>query len=97
MRASGSGWAEVGAALGRQPDADFITAAPADIAALLAEVERLRGINVVIVLRAAQERAAVVAYLRGIADDYGVCIDLSLAEQADKIERGEHRRDGEKP
>ncbi len=38
------------------------------------------------------ERAAVVAYLRGLADDYGVCIDLSLAEQADIIERGEHRR-----
>ena len=49
---------------------------------LISEVERLRG-----------ERAAVVAYLRGLADDYGVCIDLSLAEQADKIERGEHRRE----
>jgi cytosine/adenosine deaminase-related metal-dependent hydrolase len=45
--------------------------------------------------RTRSERAAVVAYLRGLADDYGVCIDLSLAEQADKIERGEHRR-GEK-
>ena len=40
------------------------------------------------------ERAAVAAYLRGLADDYGVCIDLSLAEQADKIESGEHRREG---
>lgn len=50
--------------------------------ALRAEVAHLRG-----------ERAAVVAYLRGLADDYGVCIDLSLAEQADRIERGEHRRE----
>jgi len=39
------------------------------------------------------ERQAVVAYLRGLADDYGVCIDLSLAEQAEKIERGEHRNE----
>ena len=44
----------------------------------------------------AAERAAVVTYLRGLADDYGVCIDLSLAEQADKIESGEHRREEEK-
>ena len=42
------------------------------------------------------ERAAVATYLRGLADDYGVCIDLSLAEQADIIERGEHRREEEK-
>jgi hypothetical protein len=64
--------------------------APADIGALIAEVERLRG-------EVERERAAVVAYLRGLADDYGVCIDLSLAEQADIIERGEHRREeGEK-
>lgn len=41
------------------------------------------------------ERAAVATYLRGLADDYGVCIDLSLAEQADIIERGEHRREGD--
>ena len=39
-----------------------------------------------------QERMVVGDYLRGLADDYGVCIDLSLAEQADKIERGEHSR-----
>ena len=39
------------------------------------------------------ERAAVVTYLRGLADDYGVCLDLSLAEQADIIERGEHREE----
>jgi len=41
----------------------------------------------------AAERAAVVAYMRGLADDYGVCLDLSLAEQADIIERGEHRKE----
>ena len=60
--------------------------APADIAGLVAEVERLRA-------EVAAERAAVAAYLRGLADDYGVCIDLSLAEQADIIERGEYRRE----
>jgi hypothetical protein len=49
---------------------------------LISEVERLRG-----------ERPAVVAYLRGLADDYGVCLDLSLPEQADIIERGEHRKE----
>jgi hypothetical protein len=32
-------------------------------------------------------------YLRGLTDDYGVCLDLSLAEQADIIERGEHRKE----
>lgn len=58
--------------------------------ALVAEVERLRG-------ETDRERAAVVAYLRGLADDYGVCIDLSLVEQADKIERGEHRREETAP
>jgi hypothetical protein len=47
----------------------------------------------VLVAEAAAERAAVAAYLRGLADDYGVCIDLSLAEQADIIERGEYRRE----
>jgi len=42
-----------------------------------------------------QERMDVAAYLRGLADDYGVCLDLSLADQADKIERGEHSREKE--
>ena len=66
-------------------------------------MERLREVNADLRLMvdgletaAHEERAAVVAYLRGLADDYGVCIDLSLAEQADIIERGEHRRE-EKP
>ena len=63
--------------------------APADIAGLVEEVERLRA-------EVAAERAAVAAYLRGLADDYGVCIDLSLAEQAGKIERGAHRREEKK-
>ena len=44
----------------------------------------------------AKERAAVATYLRGLADDYGVCIDLSLAEQAGIIERGEHCREEQK-
>jgi hypothetical protein len=65
---------------------DSVASAHKDRGVLLTEVERLRG-------EAERERAAVVAYLRGLADDYGVCIDLSLAEQADKIESGEHRRE----
>ena len=70
----------------------------ATISALLAEIERLRldraDIDHAFARNKAMmlEREAVVAYLRGLADDYGVCIDLSLAEQADIIERGEHRR-----
>jgi len=67
--------------------------------ALRAEVARLRVINADLrrmvdglETAAHEERAAVVSYLRGLADDYGVCLDLSLDEQADIIERGEHRR-----
>ena len=99
-----------------QADAEFLKHAPSDIAALVAEVERLRdeaellrtGRDVTrsyterveaegLALRGEVERvrAAVATYLRGLADDYGVCIDLSLAEQADKIESGEHRREEE--
>jgi hypothetical protein len=98
-----------------QADAEFLKHAPSDIAALVAEVERLRdeaellrtGRDVTrsyterveaegLALRGEVERvrAAVATYLRGLADDYGVCIDLSLAEQADIIERGEYRREG---
>jgi len=62
---------------------------PSESGILLQEIERLRGE----VAHLQGERAAVVEYLRGLADDYGVCIDLSLMEQADKIERGEHRRE----
>ena len=94
-----------------QADAEFLKHAPSDIAALVAEVERLR--DEAELLRTGREaarcyadrveaeglalrgeRAAVATYLRGLADDYGVCIDLSLAEQADIIERGEYRREG---
>ena len=79
---------------------------PSEAAALVVEVERLRAeveaLRTERTLRAFdattaafEERAAVVVYLRGLADDYGVCLDLSLAEQADIIERGEHRREEE--
>jgi len=81
-------------------DADFISAAPEDIAALVTEVERLRG-------EVAEERAAVVAYLRGEPErlvecdgrrhaDGKPCLVMSpmpADELADDIERGEHRRE----
>jgi hypothetical protein len=69
-------------------DAAFIAAAPADIAALIAEVERLRD-------EAERERAAVVAWLRGQAemayDNTDAHHALWLA--AETVERGEHRRE----
>jgi hypothetical protein len=75
---------------------------PGEAGALVSEVERLRGHAADLRLMvdgletaAHEERAAVVSYLRGLADDYGVCLDLSLDEQADIIERGEHRRKGD--
>ena len=78
---------------------DALLDAERENTALRAEVSRLRVINADLrrmvdglETAAHEERAAVVAYLRGLADDYGVCLDLSLAEQADIIERGEHRR-----
>lgn len=62
----------------KDADRDLIEHAPADLAALVAEVERLRAE----VERArAEERAAIVAYLRGRAG-YGPV--------ADAIEQGEH-------
>ena len=71
-------------------DADFIAAAPADIAALLDEVERLRA-------EAQAERAAVVSWLRADVLDCEHCGRLWNVEPlADEIERGEHRRE-EKP
>ena len=80
------GWTQANA------DAAFIAHAPADIAALVAEVERLRG-----------ERAAVVTWLRAEAEAFagtrteqGVQRAKSLTLAADNIERGEHRRE-EKP
>jgi len=78
------GWTQANA------DAAFIAHAPADIAALVAEVERLRG-----------ERAAVVTWLRAEAEAFagtrteqGVQRAKSLALAADNIERGEHHREG---
>ena len=69
--------------------------APADIGALVEEVERLRG-------EAERERAAVVAwireYCRGSEND-GVTYPVAntVARIASTFERGEHRREGEKP
>ena len=55
----------------------------ADIAALVAEVERLRA-------EVDTERAAVVAYLRTIDAQYDY---VGLTHLIDVIERGEHRRE----
>ena len=67
--------------------------APADIGALIAEVERLRG-------EAERERAAVVAWLRaGVHHHRGFGFHLigdELEAYADHIERGEHRREEER-
>ncbi len=69
-------------------DAVLIAAAPADIAGLIAEVERLRD-------EAKRERAAVVATLRRFeAGPMGLSL-VDMASVADAIERGEHRREGE--
>ena len=82
-------------------DAAFIAAAPADIGALVAEVERLRGVNADLrnmvdglETAAHEERAAVVAWLQAASQRWAV--DDPLNEAADAIERGEHRRK-EKP
>ena len=73
-------------------DADFITHAPADIAGLVAEVERLRA-------EVAAERAAVVAWLRDKADTTmrigSARQTLALMDAADAIERREHRHEEE--
>jgi len=99
------GWKQANA------DADFIAAAPADIGALIAEVERLRSINDDYLLEmgrqhallrdqareAKTERAAGVAWLRewqNTMDDRITHDDLDYAIAV--IERGEHRREGEK-
>jgi len=61
----------------------------ADIAALVAEVERLRA-------EVAAERAAVVAWLNNAADAvYYDCCCGPIAACAEAIERGEHRREEE--
>ena len=61
--------------------------APADIAALVEEVERLRA-------EVAAERAAVVVWLREVADAPETYIDegIALRDASAAIERGEHRR-----
>jgi hypothetical protein len=71
-------------------DADFIVSAPADIAALLAEVERLRG-------EVAAERAAVVAWLRENEGRVRPVAWEILSAAASCIERGEHRREEQEP
>jgi len=77
-----------------QADAAFVTHAPSDIAALLAEVERLRG-------EADRERAAVVASLRQEAEAAAHTLQAEewakrIDDIADCIERGEHRSEGDK-
>jgi hypothetical protein len=59
--------------------------APADLTALVAEVERLHA-------EVAAERAAVVAWIRGHGMAHYAKISLDYA--ATMIERGEHRREG---
>ena len=65
--------------------------APADIAALVEEVERLRD-------EVAAERAAVVVWLREVADAPETYIDegIALRDASAAIESGEHRREEEK-
>lgn len=63
-----------------------------DVAALVAEVERLRAEAA---KERAAERAAVVAWLHYAADTrYYDCCCGPVAACADAIERGEHRREG---
>jgi hypothetical protein len=94
--------------LGRyEDDADLIAHAPADIAALLAEVERLRGhresctdnLRKGYETGKAEERAAVVAWLNGCATEGFILLRINEACDAEKwalaIERGEHRREGD--
>ena len=83
------GWKQANA------DAAFIAHAPADIGALIAEVERLRG-------EADRERAAVVAWLRAEAEAAAQTYTVQAGQWAnridalaDDIERGEHRSEGD--
>ena len=71
--------------------------APADLTALVAEVERLRA-------EADTERAAVVAWLRQEAEAAAQTFTLQAGQWANRIdglagdiEQGEHRREGDKP
>jgi hypothetical protein len=62
---------------------------PHEARALVAEVERLRG-------EAERERAAVVAWLREVADAPVAWVDDAIRDAALGIENGEHRREEEK-
>jgi flavin-dependent dehydrogenase len=93
-----------------EANADLIAHAPGDIAALIAEVERLREVNDGYLLEMGRqhallreqkrgenaERAAVVAWLREQANS--TTADVLRArdlDAADLIERGEHREEKE--
>ena len=93
--------------IAQQSDADRDDAFSA-LAALIAEVERLRGINADLRLMvdgletaAHEERAAVVAWLREGITQLGqqtrlVSLGPLLLDMVGVIERGEHRREEEK-
>ena len=73
-------------------DADFIAHAPADIGALVAEVERLRG-EAERERAADTERAAVLAYLRAAySPNTIVPLPDFLAALLRMVEKGEHHR-----
>ena len=75
-------------------DADFIAHAPADIGALVAEVERLRG-EAERERAADTERAAVLAYLRAAySPNTIVPLPDFLAALLRMVETGEHHREG---
>ena len=84
-------------------DADFIAHAPADLGALIAEVERLENYASDCEQHAkfsagkatALERAAVVAWLRNVGSRManGSEHEFVLLSVADAVENGEHRRE----
>jgi hypothetical protein len=88
---------EIVARTGRA-DAVLIAHAPGDIAALVAEIERLRegedGYRQGHSDGCEDERAAVVAWLREAA--YTTLHDARAWDVAEAIERGEHRREEER-
>ena len=80
-------------------DGDALFAAMGDVKVLVAEVERLRSTVVALTEEIVEERAAVVAFVRGGAGLRGgepaeEWDDLWVA--ARDIERGEHRREEER-
>jgi hypothetical protein len=67
----------------------------ADFDALVAEVKRLREI---VALDAQHERATAVAFLRDFAQYTNTAeAESEMLRAADRIERGEHRREGDTP